>query len=127
MPPLYDEYFEPDPSGPGGARRVVDRVRSLCQFGHFNLLERERASILGRVDAIFCRNVLIYFDPASRRTVIDTFYERLQAGGYLMLGHSESLLNLSTAFELAHLATDMVYRRPPTSSPAASPRREGDR
>ncbi|MBX7192928.1 MAG: protein-glutamate O-methyltransferase CheR [Sandaracinaceae bacterium] len=127
MPPLYDEYFEPDPSQPGGSRRVVDRVRALCQFGHFNLLERERASILGRVDAIFCRNVLIYFDPTSRRGVIDSFYDRLQPGGYLMLGHSESLLNLSTAFELAHLASDMVYRRPVASHSLLPPRREGVR
>jgi chemotaxis protein methyltransferase CheR len=126
MPPQYDEYFEPDPGG----RRVVDRVRALCQFGQFNLMERERAAILGRVDAIFCRNVLIYFDAESRRQVIDGFYERLQPGGYLMLGHSESLLNVSTAFELAHLASDMVYRRParPSSPPAAPerPRAEGE-
>jgi chemotaxis protein methyltransferase CheR len=108
MPPQYDEFFEPDPGG----RRVVERVRALCQFGHFNLMERERAAILGRVDAIFCRNVLIYFDTDSRRQVIESFYDRLQPGGFLMLGHSESLLHVSTAFELAHLATDMVYRRP---------------
>lgn len=127
MPSLYDEYFEPDGSVPGGGRRVVERVRNLCQFGHFNLLERERASILGRVDAIFCRNVLIYFDPTSRRSVIEGFYERLQPGGYLMLGHSESLLNVSTAFELAHLPTDMVYRRPAGSSSGPPPWREGDR
>jgi chemotaxis protein methyltransferase CheR len=108
MPPQYEEYFEPDPGG----RRVAERVRALCQFGHFNLMERERAAILGRVDAIFCRNVLIYFDTESRRKVIESFYDRLQPGGFLMLGHSESLLHVSTAFELAHLPTDMVYRRP---------------
>ena len=49
---------------------------------------------------------------AARRRVIDTFYERLHPGGYLLLGHSESLLNTTTAFELVHLQTDMVYRRP---------------
>lgn len=108
MPAEYDRYFEND----GGGRRVIEKVRSLCQFGHFNLMERERSSVLGRVDAIFCRNVLIYFDLASRRRVIDTFFERLHPGGYLMLGHSESLLNVSTSFELAHLSTDMVYRKP---------------
>ncbi len=107
-PSEYDEYFVPDPEG----RRVHPRVRALCQFGQINLLDRERASVLGRVDAIFCRNVLIYFDNESRKRVIETFFERLQPGGYLMLGHSESLLSLSTAFELAHLSSDMVYRRP---------------
>lgn len=107
-PPEYERYFENE----GGGRRVIEKVRALCQFGHFNLMERERSSVLGRVDAIFCRNVLIYFDLASRRRVIDTFFDRLHPGGYLMLGHSESLLNVSTSFELAHLSTDMVYRKP---------------
>ena len=60
------------------------------------------------MDVIFCRNVLIYFDDASRRRVIDMFYDRLLPGGYLLLGHSESLLNLSTAFELVHLREDLV-------------------
>ncbi len=108
MPKSYDEYFVADPEG----RRVHPRVRALCQFGHLNLLHRERASIVGRVDAIFCRNVLIYLDADSRKRVIETFYERLHPGGYLMLGHSESLLSVSTAFELAHLSSDMVYRKP---------------
>jgi chemotaxis protein methyltransferase CheR len=68
--------------------------------------------LVGRVDAIFCRNVLIYFDVRSRKRVIDNLYQRLSPGGYLMLGHSESLLNLSTAFELVHLRDDLVYRKP---------------
>lgn len=118
MPAQYERYFERAPKG----RRVIDPVRRLCQFGHFNLLERERSSILGRVDAIFCRNVLIYFDLASRKKVIESFYERLLPGGYLMLGHSESLLNVSTSFELAHLSTEMVYRRPAASASLLPPR-----
>jgi chemotaxis protein methyltransferase CheR len=91
---------------------VVDRIKKMCHFGQFNLLDSGRAAIVGRVDAIFCRNVLIYFDVRSRRRVIDSLYERLIPGGYLMLGHSESLLNVSTAFELVHLKEDLVYRKP---------------
>jgi chemotaxis protein methyltransferase CheR len=68
--------------------------------------------MFGRVDAIFCRNVLIYFDDEARRKVIDTFYERLNPGGYLLLGHSDSLLQVTTAFELAHLSGDLAYRKP---------------
>jgi len=64
------------------------------------------------VDAIFCRNVLIYFDEQKKKRVIDTLYQRLVPGGYLLLGHSESLLNVSTAFELVHLKEDLVYRKP---------------
>jgi chemotaxis protein methyltransferase CheR len=62
--------------------------------------------------------VLIYFDQRSRKRVIDMFYERLMPGGYLFLGHSESLLNVSTAFELVHLSEDLVYRKPVFTMPA---------
>jgi chemotaxis protein methyltransferase CheR len=71
--------------------------------------------LVGRVDVVFCRNVLIYFDVQSRRRVIDALYERLLPGGYLLLGHSESLLNVTTAFELVHLRDDLVYRKPLTT------------
>ncbi|HVJ18954.1 MAG TPA: protein-glutamate O-methyltransferase CheR [Polyangiaceae bacterium] len=91
---------------------VSDSVRRLCHFGQLNLVDSARASMVGRADVVFCRNVLIYFDVQSRRRVIDTLYERLVPGGYLLLGHSESLLNLSTAFELVHLREDLVYRKP---------------
>jgi chemotaxis protein methyltransferase CheR len=91
---------------------VMDRVRQSCHFGHLNLMDSERVRVVGRVDAVFCRNVLIYFDQRSRKKVIDMFYERLVPGGFLFLGHSESLLNVSTAFELVHLSEDLVYRKP---------------
>jgi chemotaxis protein methyltransferase CheR len=87
-------------------------VKKLCQFGQMNLFDAGRGNLVGGVDAIFCRNVLIYFDVRSRKRVIDNLYQRLIPGGYLMLGHSESLLNLSTAFELVHLRDDLVYRKP---------------
>ncbi|MFW6051205.1 MAG: CheR family methyltransferase [Myxococcota bacterium] len=108
MPAQYERYFVETPEG----KQVHPSIRSMCHFGHLNLLDQGRAAIVGRVDGIFCRNVLIYFDAASRRKVIDNFYERLVPGGYLMLGHSESLLHVTTAFELAHLTSDLVYRKP---------------
>jgi chemotaxis protein methyltransferase CheR len=95
---------------------VVERIRAVCHFGQMNLLDGERARLLGRADAVFCRNVLIYFDAHARRRVIDTLHERLYPGGVLLLGHSESLLNVTTAFELLHLKEDLVYRRPQTPS-----------
>jgi len=113
MPPQYLHYFEEVSAG----RRVNAHIRAMCHFGHLNLLDSDRAAVVGRVHAVFCRNVLIYFDEESRRRVIESFYERLLPGGTLLLGHSESLLNLSTQFELLHLSTDMVYRRPSVVSP----------
>jgi len=108
MIPEYDRYFIDTDKG----RQVHPRIRSMCHFGHLNLMNQRRAAIVGRVDVTFCRNVLIYFDDASRRKVLETIYQRLHRGGYLLLGHSESLLRSSTAFEIAQLTTDIVYRRP---------------
>ncbi|MBN1609287.1 MAG: protein-glutamate O-methyltransferase CheR [Polyangiaceae bacterium] len=107
-PEIRREYFVEEPEGV----RVVERIRAMCHFGQLNLLDRTRAALVGRADAVFCRNVLIYFDMRSRKKVIDNLYDRLTPGGFLMLGHSESLLNVSTAFELVHLSEDLVYRKP---------------
>jgi chemotaxis protein methyltransferase CheR len=101
-------YFEET----AGGARVRDEVRRICHFGQLNLLDPGRTNVVGRVDVVFCRNVLIYFDERSRRSVIENLYERLVPGGYLLLGHSESLINVTTAFELVHLSEDLAYRRP---------------
>ena len=108
MPLQHLRYFDDTAEG----RSVRPEVRAMCHFGHLNLLEHGRTAIVGAVDVIFCRNVLIYFDPESRAQVVRTFFDRLVPGGYLLLGHSESLLRTTTDFELVHLRTDMVYRRP---------------
>ncbi len=92
--------------------RVADEVRSICSFRQLNLLDRAAIGRLGPADLIFCRNVLIYMGAAARRTIVDAFYDALVPGGYLLLGHSENLLNLETRFENVHLDRDLVYRRP---------------
>jgi len=115
-------WFLPHGSGPNEAigassssaqqYGVTPSVRALCHFAQMNLLDEERTQLVGRCDVIFCRNVVLYFDAAARRRVIEMFYERLVPGGVLLLGHAESLLNVSTAFELLHLKEDLVYRKP---------------
>jgi chemotaxis protein methyltransferase CheR len=95
-----------------GRHQIRDEVRQLVSFGQINLFDESMTALVGEVDVIFCRNVLIYFNNDSRRRVIDTLYRKLNRGGYLLLGHSESLINLTTAFELVHLKNDMVYRKP---------------
>ena len=77
-----------------------------------NLAQPDKIRLVGRQDAIMCRNVLIYFDAGTRRLVTDGFLDRLNAGGILLLGHSESLAHVSTAFELLPLKGDLVYRKP---------------
>ena len=92
--------------------RISDNVKQYVNFSHLNLLDPFKVKLVGTVDVIFCRNVLIYFDYPSRKKVIDMFYERLADGGYLLLGHAESLINISTAFSLRHFKYDMVYQKP---------------
>jgi chemotaxis protein methyltransferase CheR len=95
-----------------GLYRINDEVRGLVTISHLNLLDENRMILLGKMDIIFCRNVIIYFDPVAKRLVIESFYRSLREGGYLLLGHAESLLNTTTAFALKHLKSDMVYQKP---------------
>jgi chemotaxis protein methyltransferase CheR len=92
--------------------RISDTVKQYVNFSHLNLLDPVKTKLAGTVDVIFCRNVLIYFDYPSRKKVVEMFHDRLADGGYLLLGHAESLINISTAFTLKHLKYDMVYQKP---------------
>ena len=99
----------------GDGYRIIDPVRDLVTISHLNLLDEARAAIISRVDIILCRNVMIYFDRPIRVRVAEVFYRTLREGGYLLLGHADSLMNITTAFVLRHLVNDMVYQRPLTT------------
>ncbi len=105
---LRDRYFTRDADG---SWKISDEIRNRVSFGRLNLYDEGRVSLLGNLDVVLCRNVIIYFDDASKRVVVNSFYNRLQEGGYLLLGHSESLISLSTQFKLRHLRNDMVYQK----------------
>ena len=109
--PLQKERFFTEVEG---KFRIKDEVRNLVSISHLNLFDTSRIALLGKMDVIFCRNVIIYFDPAGKRNVIENFFQRLVPEGFLLLGHSESLINLSTSFQLRHFKHDMVYQKPLT-------------
>jgi chemotaxis protein methyltransferase CheR len=114
-PTLRQKYF----SEKDGLWRISDEVKKHVDFIHLNLLDRRKIALLGTMDVILCRNVIIYFNSDTKREVIQTFHEKIRSGGHLLLGHSESLINLSNSFELRHLRNDLVYRRPlPGMSPS---------
>jgi chemotaxis protein methyltransferase CheR len=92
--------------------RVRDDVRAPVTFGHLNLLDGEMLALVSRFDVIFCRNVMIYFDAEARKHVLRSFYDKLWNGGFLLLGHSESLINVTADFEIVSLKNDVVYRKP---------------
>jgi chemotaxis protein methyltransferase CheR len=105
---LRGKYFNREADG---SWQIRDEIRNRVSFGRLNLYDEARVSLLGHLDVVFCRNVIIYFDDASKRVVVKNFYNRLVDGGYLLLGHSESLISLSTQFKLRHLKHDMVYQK----------------
>ncbi len=112
-PFLREKYF----SEKDGLFRISDEIKKHVSFAHLNLLDESRSALLGSLDVILCRNVIIYFDIETKRRVVLNFHHKLKPGGFLLLGHSESLINLSTDFELKHLRHDMVYRKPAESDP----------
>jgi chemotaxis protein methyltransferase CheR len=107
-PTLREKYFARQADG---SWHIADSIRNRVSFGRVNLYDEARVAVLGSLDVIFCRNVIIYFDDASKKSVVRNFYNRLLDGGYLLLGHSESLISLSTEFKLKHLKNDMVYQK----------------
>ncbi len=103
------KYFKEDEDG---SFIISEDVKRLVNFSHLNLLDPFKVRFVAQMDVIFCRNVLIYFDQPARKKVVDNFYDSLVEGGYLLLGHAESLMNISTSFALRHLKNDMVYQKP---------------
>ena len=97
-------YFVVEP-GPPKAYRVCPRLRAQAGFRRLNLVER--FSWPRRFPVIFCRNVMIYFDQETQARVVDRLAECLEPGGYLFVGHAESLTRVSHALEYVRPA---VYR-----------------
>lgn len=108
-----DEYFKKKYfTEHEGGFRIKDAMREMVTISHLNLLDGNRMTMLGQMDLIFCRNVIIYFDSAAKKKVVEAFYSSLYSGGFLLLGHSESLMNITTLYKLRHFKNDMIYQKP---------------
>jgi len=108
-PYLVDKYFAPQ--GPE-AWKILDDLRGSVHFSRVNIVEPGETRPHGRFDVIFCRNVLIYFDDASRRSAAENLYENLAPGGYICLGHTESMSRITPLFDVRRFADAIVYQRP---------------
>lgn len=104
-PRQLDAYF----SVSDNKHLVKPRIRRMVSFAPMNLAQ---AVYLGRLDCIFCMNVMIYFSEARRNSLIQHFYEYLEPGGYLFLGHSESVSNVPVKFESVICDDCILYRKP---------------
>jgi chemotaxis protein methyltransferase CheR len=105
-PAMIQKYFAPQ----GDGFRIAERVKRLVQFSHLNLMDAEAIARFGPVDAIFCRNVLIYFDKPTQKRVVEAYARALRPGGYLFLGHAESLFHLTDMFEPILQPDAVVYK-----------------
>ncbi len=108
MPVFYREkYFTPK----GDKYVIKSEVKSLLNFSCMNLLDRNKLTFLPLFDAIFCRNVIIYFNKESKQEVITQFHKSLKKDGYLFLGHSESLMDFTDLFKLKHFKNALGYEK----------------
>lgn len=87
-------------------------IRRPVTFRQFNLVLEEDMKSISGCDVIFCRNCLIYFDDESRKNVLSHFYESLNPGGLVFLGHSESVGRISSAYKVQKMGNTIVYSKP---------------
>lgn len=106
-PDMLAKYFTRE----GNLYRIAPSLQKLVTFGQINLSDKMQLAKVERSHIVFCRNVIIYFDDEMKRSVINAFYDNLLPGGYLLIGHSESLHNISRAFKPEHYAGSIVYRK----------------
>src|SRR6202008_2458449 len=103
-----------------GGHQVKNRIRKMISFAQMNLAS---SVYVGRMDLIFCMNVLIYFPEERRRTLVQRFYDSLEPGGYLFLGHSESISKMPVKFQAIVLNDCILYRKTTAKPSNCSSRR----
>jgi chemotaxis protein methyltransferase CheR len=108
MPKAYlEKYFRVEDQ-----RFILnDEVRKYVRFDHLNLSDQTRMRTMMNFDIIFCCNVLIYFDTASKIQVVSHLFNALNRGGYLFIGYAESLHGISTAFKLENFPKTVAYKK----------------
>jgi chemotaxis protein methyltransferase CheR len=104
---IISRYFRKE----GPVYTVEPKLKSMISFGSINLSDKAMLRRVERSHIVFCRNVIIYFDDEMKRQVIESFYDNLLPGGCLLIGHSESLHNISRAFKPEHHTGTIVYRK----------------
>ncbi|MFY9530990.1 MAG: protein-glutamate O-methyltransferase CheR [Candidatus Acidiferrales bacterium] len=88
---------------------VKPRIRRMVSFAQMNLAQ---SVYVGKLDCIFCMNVLMYFSEERRNSLIRRFYDYLEPGGYLLLGHAESISNLPVRFSSVVIGDCRMYQKP---------------
>jgi len=106
-PAIRNEYFTQD----GLLYNIADFLKDVIEFKVVNVMDKAQVSALGKFDVIFSRNMLIYFDDASRREVATTFYNMLNPSGFVFLGHAESMNRIVSSFKTRKYGQFIVYQK----------------
>jgi chemotaxis protein methyltransferase CheR len=102
-------YFEPTR---GGLTRIGTSLQDSVEFLKVNLIAPPPRLQRRDIDVVFCRNLLIYFDQAAQRQAVDGIAAALRPGGYVLLGHSESMSRISSLFAVRRFPEGIVYQKP---------------
>lgn len=109
LPASYlQKYFRQS----GDGYQICDALREGVAFSRVNLSDRDDTRAYRDFDVIFCRNLLIYFDDVSRKAAAETFYDALNPGGFVLLGHSESMSRISSLYRVRKFPEAIVYQKP---------------
>ncbi len=109
LPPhLLKKYFRRT----GDFYQIDDSLRDVVEFTRTNVTDAADMRLHRHYDVIFCRNLLIYFDDLSRKQAAESFYDALNPGGFICLGHSESMSRISALFRVRTLPETIVYQKP---------------
>ncbi len=106
-PAIQQKYFTKE----GFTFKLDSTIMSKIKFFQGNLLSPMISSKIGKLDIIFCRNVLIYFDIPAKTKVIDLFHKSLNTPGALYLGHSETLNKISDSFNMENFGGGIIYKK----------------
>jgi len=106
---VIERYFQ---RVAGDEYRIDPGLRNSIEFTRANLIDATDMARYRDFDIVFCRNVLIYFDDASRRLAAENLYDCLRPGGYICLGHSETMSRISPLFDVCRFSEAIIYQRP---------------
>ncbi|MGB4497566.1 MAG: protein-glutamate O-methyltransferase CheR [Methylococcaceae bacterium] len=105
---LLNKYFSYKNNG----YQICNDLREAVEFTRVNIMNPLEVRAYRNIDVIFCRNLLIYFDDVSRRQAAEVFFDAMKVGGFVCLGHSESMSRISSLFKVQKFPEAIVYQKP---------------
>ena len=105
---ILAKYFRPQNEG----YQICEDLRQAVEFSRVNIMDAVDVRPYRDIDVVFCRNLLIYFDDISRRLAAEMFFDAMKPGGFVCLGHSESMSRISSLFHVRKFSEAIVYQKP---------------